>query len=197
MPIDIIKSLLVSSFISAIEDLFFNLTWKGSIYMFASPARHLLIATFIGVSAFLLACSKPPEVNNNTTAQQPTPEPVVIVPPPTNVADGTQQTKTGERYEGFLDSADCNSVQGWAWNKNKPNGVEYVEIRADNIPIATPPASQARYSVAEFTKDSGYHGFTYTVHPSIKDGKPHVISARISRTDFELQGRKIIKCPPQ
>ena len=151
-------------------------------------ARRLSVGTFIVACLFLASCAPPADVRQ--TASQPS----VTPPAPTSIADGKQTT--GPRYEGFLDQADCNTVSGWAWNKDKPNGVEYVEILSDNIPISTPPASGARWSVAQYTGDNGYHGFVYTVHPSLKDGQPHVITARISQTDSMLQnGPKTINCP--
>ncbi len=163
--------------------------------MFASPARHLLLATFIVVCVFLQACGTTPEVTTNVN--QPTPEVKAsyVPPPPTNIANGKQTT--GLRYEGFLDQADCNTVWGWVWNKDqkKPNEVLYVEILSDGTPISTIPASEARWSVVPITGDDGYHGFVYKVHPSLKTGKAHVIQARVSQTDSELQNSpKTIVC---
>lgn len=148
--------------------------------MFSFVARRLLIATFIVGCAFLLACSTTPEGNKNA-----------------GQLGSNAPQNTGGGYEGFFDEADCNTVWGWAWN-TKPNEVVFVEILSDGVPVATIPAGEARWSVADHTGDHGYHGFVYTVDPGLKDGKPHIISAKISKTNFELiNSPRTINCPPQ
>lgn len=164
--------------------------------MFASPARLLLVATFIVVCAFLSACGTPPEAANSNGQPPSTPvssnapsptsaPPLTNVPVPANLATG-KQTK-GDLYEGFLDQADCDAIRGWVWNKSQPNTILQVEILSDGAPVATVPASQLRKDVATYAGDNGFHGFVYSVPASLKDGKPHVIRARIAKTDAELQ----------
>jgi len=177
--------------------------------MFASPARRLLIPTLIVVCAFLTACGTPPEPSTTPGPGQPAASPVAAntpppntsaaplpgVPVPANLATG-KQTK-GEVYEGFLDNVDCDSIWGWAWNKNQPNTILQVEILSDGAPIATIPASQLRKDVATYAGDNGYHGYVLTVPASLKDGKQHVIRARIAKTDAELQlSSRPLKCTP-
>jgi hypothetical protein len=183
------EKLLMLEFISE-RSSFVVSAQGGEFKMFTFFAGRLLLLTLIVAGLFLAGCAK--TSNSNAGFGQFNP------PAPKSIADGKQTT--GEPYEGFLDAADCNTIWGWAWNKNqkKPNDVVFVEILQDGVPIATIPASQARWSVAQITGDDGYHGFVYTVPPTLKDGKPHAIRARISQTDSELQnGPRTITCPPQ
>jgi hypothetical protein len=121
--------------------------------------------------------------------------PLPNVPVPANLATG-KQTK-GEVYEGFLDHVDCDTIWGWVWNKNKPNTILQVEILSDDAVVGTVAAGQLRNDVAAHSGDNGYHGYVFTVPPSLKDGKQHVIRARIAKTDAELQtGSRPLQCTP-
>jgi len=159
----------------------------------------------------LMACSATPPEKTSTSQPSPNAQPANAPgqqnttaintnyppanPQPANVKAVAQQSTIG-RYQGFFDDADCKTVWGWVWNQNQqPNAIESVEILSDGVPIATVPAGQPRWSVAQVTRDSGNHGFVYPIPNTLKNGKPHVIRIRVANTNFELQNSpRTIKC---
>jgi hypothetical protein len=85
-------------------------------------------------------------------------------------------------FEGFHDTADCNSITGWAWDANRPNTPISVDIYNGGTLIATVLADQFRQDLFDAGKGNGVHGFTFAVPPSLKDGQNHLISVGFNGT---------------
>jgi len=91
---------------------------------------------------------------------------------------------TNSEYEGFLDSANCENIGGWAWDKNQPNTPISVDIFDGTTKIATVLADQLRQ---DLNRGNNLHGFTYPTLSNLKDGNKHSINVNFSRTSMKLR----------
>ncbi len=87
-------------------------------------------------------------------------------------------------YGGFLDSATCSTIAGWAWDANNPNTTVSVDIYDGNTYLTTVSAGNFRADLLAAGIGNGNHGFSYT--PSFNDGKTHTINAHFSGTTISL-----------
>jgi len=96
--------------------------------------------------------------------------------------DGTIHRITGPSatpsYEGMFESANCDTLSGWAWNSDQPTATINVEILANDVPLATAVANLFRQDLFDAGKGNGYHGFSIATPTSIKDGQPRSIAVR-------------------
>jgi pimeloyl-ACP methyl ester carboxylesterase len=96
-------------------------------------------------------------------------------------------------YEGYLDSAACDKVYGWAWDKNLPNSPINVDIFDGGSFLQTVSANEYRVDLP----GNKYHGFSYFPSASLKDGRTHNIYARFSGTSTYLTNSpKSLTCAP-
>ena len=99
-------------------------------------------------------------------------------------------------YQGYHDAAGCQSIGGWAWDKNQPNTSINVDIYDGSTLIATVPANVFRQDLLNAGIGNGAHGFNFTTPASLKNGLPHSILVRISGTQSGLSlSPKTITCP--
>jgi hypothetical protein len=88
-------------------------------------------------------------------------------------------------YVGYVDVADCNSITGWAADRNRLNNSITVSLYDGNTLLATAPANQSRPDVGTFLKDNGLHGFNIPVPAVLKSGT-HTISVRFESSSVNL-----------
>ena len=120
--------------------------------------------------ARVLNTTAPTIANFRQSVVTPPPPP----PPPSSI------------YEGVLDSADCSSIGGWAWDQNQPNGSVNLDVLSDGSTFATIPASTYRADLANAGKGNGSHGFSIATPSGLKNGQAHSISVRIAGTSQAL-----------
>jgi hypothetical protein len=97
---------------------------------------------------------------------------------------------------GWLEKVDCQTVLGWAWDKDHPDDPVSVDILDGTTALATVKADVARGDLASAGKGNGKHGFTYSLPSSVRDGKPHVIHVTLSGNSADLgMSPKTITCP--
>jgi hypothetical protein len=89
-------------------------------------------------------------------------------------------------YEGYHDITNCNGIMGWAWDKNRPDDPIKVDIYDGDALLTTVIANDFRQDLLNAGIGNGRHGFTYTVPPELKDGKPRSIRMKYSGTDIDL-----------
>ena len=89
---------------------------------------------------------------------------------------------TTPNYQGYHDGAGCGTIAGWAWDINDRNNPINVDIYDGTTLIATVPAIQYRPDLVAAGIGNGFHGFSYTVPSSLKNGQPHSISIKYPRT---------------
>ncbi|HKV39680.1 MAG TPA: hypothetical protein VJX67_10730 [Blastocatellia bacterium] len=98
------------------------------------------------------------------------------------------QTSTPPNYTGFLEVADCNSIGGWAADRNRLNVSINVEFYDGSNLIAIVPAFRSRSDVATFLGDNGLHGFTLPTPAALLDGASHTIHVKFETSSTELTG---------
>ena len=102
-------------------------------------------------------------------------------------------------YAGWVDIADCNSIIGWAADRNRLNTPITVRIFDDTTLISTLTANQLRSDVGAYLEDNGIHGFGIATPDRFKDGLPHTLRVKFESTATEVGGSpRTIRCgtPP-
>jgi hypothetical protein len=79
-------------------------------------------------------------------------------------------------YAGYLDHAGCDTISGWAADRNRLNSSITVAIYSDGVLIASAGANLSRRDVGNLLGDNGLHGFTVATPPNLKDGQAHQIT---------------------
>ncbi len=96
---------------------------------------------------------------------------------------------------GSFDSADCNTISGWAWDPQQPNAPVSVNIYADNSLVGSVSANQFRQDLLDAGIGNGVHGFSFATPANLKDGLPHQIRVLIVSTMSDINGSpKTITC---
>lgn len=133
-----------------------------------SPITHYVIGISTAACLGLLAACDKPAKNRKA-------------PPSSSTESGIEAS-----YSGNLDSADSERAVLWAWDELRPGSPLKVDIYDGEKLLATVTSDAFRQDLKDNNKGDGKHGFTYEMPESIRDGKPHIISARISGTDFTI-----------
>ena len=89
-------------------------------------------------------------------------------------------------YQGALEAADCSTARGWAWDPRFPDSPISVDILVDGKRVDTVAADELRPGLG---RGDDRHAFTWTLPPSLRDGKRHKITARFSETVDLLAGK--------
>jgi hypothetical protein len=93
----------------------------------------------------------------------------------------------GEGMEAHLDGINDEAIWGWVWDSSQPDTVFTVDIFDGDQKLATVVADVYREDLVNAkTGNNGKHSFKYPTPKSLKDGKSHIIRARIAGTDKEL-----------
>ena len=150
-----------------------------------STRRHLWLIAMTSVLAFAVsACSSPKEATPAATPAQSA-APATPAPPAGGAA----------AYEGFHEMANCQTIYGWAWDKNRPDAPLSLQISDGSTPLATVTANAARKDLVAAGKGNGQHGFFFQVPPALKDGQPHSIRIVVAGDNFPLRGTpKALTC---
>lgn len=101
-------------------------------------------------------------------------------------------------YDGQLDAVNCDHIAGWAWDSNDEDKHVMVNIYDGDAVIASVRADAFRPDLKAAQKGDGNHAFAFSVPASLKDGRPHVIRAKIGEPGSNLElGRspQEINCP--
>ncbi|RYD95138.1 MAG: hypothetical protein EOP50_08450 [Sphingobacteriales bacterium] len=100
-------------------------------------------------------------------------------------------------YDGYLSTASCTVISGWAWDGKKPNVPMVVEILEGQNVIAFAVADIYRSDLKTAGKGNGLHAYAFEPPKILYDNKPHILSARVQGSTFALkQGPKTVTCPP-
>jgi hypothetical protein len=99
-------------------------------------------------------------------------------------------------YEGYVDFAGCTLVAGWARSLVRPEVPLAVDILLDGRVLATAMADQFQQALLEAGKADGRCAFSVMIAPRWRDGKVHVVEARVSGTQTALApGQRQIEFP--
>ena len=89
-------------------------------------------------------------------------------------------------YAGFVDTANCDRIFGWAADRNRLNTSINVGLYDGGRLIATAPANLMRVDVGAYLGDNGLHGFTIPIPACLNDGAAHTISVRFENSEIDL-----------
>ena len=97
-------------------------------------------------------------------------------------------------YQGFHDGAGCDTIQGWAWDANNPNGSVNVDIYDGTTLIGTSPANMYREDLLN-ALGSPNHGFSFNTPASLRNGAAHTINVKFSGTNTLLSNTgRTVQC---
>jgi hypothetical protein len=89
---------------------------------------------------------------------------------------------------GYLDSeGTVEEIAGWAWDPTQPNTPLHVDILDNDKLLRSLLADEYREDLEKDGKGNGKHGFLIPFPEHLRDGKPHMIRARIADVNIELQ----------
>jgi len=89
-------------------------------------------------------------------------------------------------YIGYVDTANCTSLIGWAADKNRLNVSINVEIYDGTFLLTTVLANVSRPDVGGFIGDDGLHGFNIPTPASLLDGNPHTVHIKFETSAVDL-----------
>jgi subtilisin family serine protease len=89
-------------------------------------------------------------------------------------------------YEGFLDNVSCDSITGWAADRNRPNTSIIVRIYDGATLVSTVQARDLRTDVANYLGDNGRHGFAIPLPTRFKNGQQHILRIRFEESTKDL-----------
>jgi hypothetical protein len=88
--------------------------------------------------------------------------------------------------QGFLDAAECTVLAGWAWDAQQPDVPVNVDLYDGEVLLLTTHAQWFRPDLLDAKKGNGRHSFIAAPPAALKDGKAHMIHAKISGSPIEL-----------
>lgn len=97
-----------------------------------------------------------------------------------------QSAKQTSSFEGKLEQVTENGIRGWARNKKQVDATLTVEILDNDQVIERCLANEFRLDLQKAGKGEGKHGFKLPLSTTLRDGKVHNITARISGTQHFL-----------
>ena len=98
-------------------------------------------------------------------------------------------------YVGKLDSADCSSITGYAYDQNAIDQTLSVDLYKDATHFATVPANLFRRDLFGAGLENPYHGFVLLTPSSFKDGNIHRVDALFAATSKGLSDSpKFLAC---
>ncbi|WP_128545721.1 CotH kinase family protein [Larkinella soli] len=98
-------------------------------------------------------------------------------------------------YEGYLNTASCSVISGWAWDSKRPKAFVVVEILDGQNVAAMAIADIYRQDLKTAGKGNGIHGYSLALPDKFKDNKPHNISVRVQGSSYILKNSpKSITC---
>src|SRR5205085_164781 len=105
-----------------------------------------------------------------------------------SLGSASSVTCNGPSYQGFLDYADCNVIDGWVVDWSNLNTPVSVDIYAGSTFVTRVLADNYRQDIANLSSPSnnGRHGFLIPVPDSLRDGVSHQLSAVVTGSSYQL-----------
>ena len=111
----------------------------------------------------------------------PPPTPGPTVPPPPDL-------------EGFFETADCNEMKGWVWNRTVPNTPLRIDILINDTVFAQILADIFRQDLVNAGKGDGRHGFRFELPARLKNNRFNNVRIRVTGTNFTVNPTRIFNC---
>ena len=101
-------------------------------------------------------------------------------------------------YEGFVDNVGCDSITGWAADRNRLNTSINVKIYDGSTLVSTVLARDLRTDVGNYLGDNGKHGFAIPLPLRFKDGQQHILRVKFEDSTGNLTNSpKTMTCSSQ
>ena len=91
-------------------------------------------------------------------------------------------------YEGQLESMNCNSITGWAWDRNNSATAVIVELLEGTMVLASATANVFREDLSNNAAGAGKYGFIIPIPSVLKNGIDHNLQIRIKGSNVLLSG---------
>jgi len=95
---------------------------------------------------------------------------------------------TTTSYIGYVDSATCTAISGWAADKNRLNTSINVKLYDGDTLLTTVLASNSRPDVGGFLGDNGLHGYSIPTPTALLNGVAHSVHLKFETSTTELAG---------
>ena len=92
----------------------------------------------------------------------------------------------GANYTGYIDSASCIGINGWAADKNRLNTSIVVSLWDGSTQIASASANGSRGDVGAVLGDNGLHGFSIPIPAGYANGVAHTLQVRYETSNSQL-----------
>ena len=89
-------------------------------------------------------------------------------------------------YEGYHEILGCYYTVGWAWDSNWPNNPINVDVYDGIALLGSTLANGFRQDLLNAGKGNGYHGFSFSLPSSVRNGSAHNISVKFGGTATNL-----------
>ena len=89
--------------------------------------------------------------------------------------------------QGAIETADCDTVVGYVWDRSHPKESLSVDILDGNTVIGTVSADIYRNNLFTEGIHRGPYGFSFQLPPSVRDGNLHRIGVRVSVSNVPLR----------
>jgi len=101
--------------------------------------------------------------------------------------------------EGVVDACTAEYIDGWAWDRARPDDAVVLDIYDDNERIAQVTASVLREDLRDAGFGNGKHGFVFVVDPPLKNDRAHTVSVKVSGHEVHLANSPVVlesQAPP-
>ncbi len=166
--------------------------WKGNGLTTTGQSVSLIAPTTNGTTSYTVTASASGCASQTAAG-------MLTVTGCTSATTTPSPTTTNAKYQGFLETANCDGIAGWLIDQNNPKQSQAVDIYLNSIKVATVPVNRARQDVADAYGIQGYnaYGYYYAIPAAYKANaalKVSVMPAGTSR-DLSLSPRTTAVCP--
>ena len=98
-------------------------------------------------------------------------------------------------HDEQVERADCNSVEGFVWQRDKREGGILVDLYVDYGWIARTQTDLVRYDLLEKGYGNGHHGYYFELPKWVRNGAPHIVEIRVVGTNRAVGKPKVVACP--
>ena len=89
---------------------------------------------------------------------------------------------------GNVDLSRHDLIDGWAFERGRPDGTLDLTIFIDGVKVATVPTGRNRPDVEAAFPNAGTSGFEFAIPPYLCDGKLHLITITLAGSMTVLPG---------
>jgi ubiquinone/menaquinone biosynthesis C-methylase UbiE len=94
--------------------------------------------------------------------------------------------------EGYIGIHNEDYIEGWAWDRKKPDFPVCVEIFDNENLVSKVTADRFRIDLYCAKLGNGEHGFSFLIPKNLKDGNDHSLSVKYENSDQHLSGSPFI-----